>query len=196
MSPRGGRREGRRDESSSGREAIPQNGHRLYGRRRVAYCAGVECRKGDAEGGMQPPTLINFTRRRRDAEIALTLSSTTPRPMIWISCPLRVVRQRNFLIPRVSQNPVIRQGRRRHHIPQLLHDSYHRHGNEDEIWVTMSRVNGTDLTKPESYTFGEMEAVADLPHCRISQRFVPVSKMRDEKVAPFMGIRESRVTQG
>lgn len=46
--------------------------------------------------------------------------------------------------------------------------------NEDEIWVNMSRVNGTDPTKPESYTFGEMEGRKQI--YRIAEylkRFVP-----------------------
>ena len=70
--------------------------------------------------------------------------------------------------------------------------------NEDEIWVNMSRVNGTDPTRPESYTFGEMEGRKQI--YRIAEYlkgFVPgFENAWMEKVAPFMGIRESRVTVG
>ena len=60
-------------ESKAGREAIlAKTVIDCTGDGDVAYRAGVECRKGDAEGGMQPPTLMFCmrgveTQKLRDA---------------------------------------------------------------------------------------------------------------------------------
>ena len=62
----------------------------------------------------------------------------------------------------------------------------------------MSRVNGVDSTDPESYTRGEIAArrqIYDIE--RYLKRFVPgFADARMKCVAPFMGIRESRVIVG
>ena len=69
---------------------------------------------------------------------------------------------------------------------------------DDEIWVNMTRVSGVDSTRPESYTYGEIEGrkqIYEIAH--YLREFVPGSAdARIEKVAPFMGIRESRVIVG
>jgi len=69
---------------------------------------------------------------------------------------------------------------------------------DDEIWVNMSRVSGVDSTRPESYTYGEIEGRKQIYEiARYLREFVPgFADARIEKVAPFMGIRESRVIVG
>jgi hypothetical protein len=69
---------------------------------------------------------------------------------------------------------------------------------EDEIWVNMSRVNGVDSTLPESYTYGEMEARKQIYRIeRYLRGYVPgFEHAYMNVVAPFMGIRESRVIVG
>ena len=68
--------------------------------------------------------------------------------------------------------------------------------SEDEIWVNMSRVNGVDPTDPGSYTRGEIEARKQVYRIRkYLRQFVPgFENAWMDRVAPFMGIRESRVT--
>ena len=70
--------------------------------------------------------------------------------------------------------------------------------SEDEIWVNMSRVNGVDPTDPGSYTRGEIEARKQVYQIRkYLRQFVPgFENAWMDRVAPFMGIRESRVTVG
>ena len=70
--------------------------------------------------------------------------------------------------------------------------------SEDEIWVNMSRVNGVDPTDPGSYTRGEIEARKQVYRIRkYLRQFVPgFENAWMDRVAPFMGIRESRVTVG
>ena len=69
---------------------------------------------------------------------------------------------------------------------------------DDEIWVNMTRVNGVDSTLPESYTYGEITARKQMQEVtRYLQEFVPgFEHAHVEKVAPFMGIRESCVMEG
>ena len=69
---------------------------------------------------------------------------------------------------------------------------------DDEIWVNMTRVSGVDSTRPESYTYGEIEGRKQIYEiARYLREFVPgFADARIEKVAPFMGIRESRVIVG
>ena len=64
--------------------------------------------------------------------------------------------------------------------------------NEDEIRVNMTRINGTDLTKPENYTRCEMAAMKLIYE---EEAFLKkfVHGFEDafiDKVAPFTGIRE------
>ncbi|MBR4756114.1 MAG: FAD-dependent oxidoreductase, partial [Bacteroidales bacterium] len=64
----------------------------------------------------------------------------------------------------------------------------------DEVWVNMTRVNGVDSTIPESYTYGEITAREQISRLNeYLRRFVPgFENAWMDKVAPFMGIRESR----
>lgn len=68
----------------------------------------------------------------------------------------------------------------------------------DEIWVNMTRVNGTDSTDPESYTRCEVVARRQMRVVtEYLRRFVPgFAQAEVDKVAPFTGIRESRVIRG
>ena len=69
---------------------------------------------------------------------------------------------------------------------------------DDEIWVNMTRVSGVDSTRPESYTYGEIEGRKQIYEiARYLREFVPgFAGAHLEKIAPFMGIRESRVIVG
>ena len=69
---------------------------------------------------------------------------------------------------------------------------------EDDIWVNMSRVNGVDSTKPESYTYGEMTARKQIYQIeKYLREYVPgFEDAYMARVADFMGIRESRVIVG
>ncbi len=64
----------------------------------------------------------------------------------------------------------------------------------DEWWVNMSRVNGVDATDPEQYTYGEMvcsDQNAEI--VRYLKEYIPgFENAYVDRVAPFMGIRETR----
>ena len=64
----------------------------------------------------------------------------------------------------------------------------------DEWWVNMSRVNGVDATDPEQYTHGEEECIKQNAEIvRYLKAFIPgFENAYVDRVAPFMGIRETR----
>lgn len=183
-------------ESKAGREAIlAKSVIDCTGDGDVAFKAGVECHKGDAEGGMQPPTLMYCMRgvdmpalrdalvNHRDTYDMDVMPTEQFKDGMFITVGLRTqISQAQSVGYKI---PVART---------ILITGL----NDDEIWVNMSRVNGVDSTEPSSYTHGEMEARKQIYEItRYLKDFVPGFKDAwIEKVAPFMGIRESRVIVG
>lgn len=161
----------------------------------IAARAGVEMCKGDAEGGMQPPTLMYNMRgvdipKLRDAIVnhsdIFDMDVMPPEQFkegMFITVGLRgrikQAQEEGIQIP-VSRTILITGL------------------NSDEIWVNMTRVNGVDSTMPESYTRGEITARQQMKEInRYLKKFVPgFENAWMDKVAPFMGIRESRVMRG
>lgn len=183
-------------ESKAGREAIlAKTVIDCTGDADVAYRAGVECHKGDAEGGMQPPTLMFCMRGVQTQKLREAIVS---HPEIYDMDIMSAesFNQRHFIT--VGLRNQIRKAQESGIDIPVARTILITGMNEDEIWVNMSRVNGTDPTKPESYTYGEMEGRKQI--YRIAEYlkgFVPgFENAWMEKVAPFMGIRESRVTVG
>lgn len=183
-------------ESKAGREAIlARTVIDCTGDADVACRAGVECRKGDAAGGMQPPTLMFSmqgvdVQALRDAVVNRSdlYDMDTMPPEQFRSGPFITVGLRNRLkLARAEglELPVART---------ILITGL----NDDEVWVNMSRVSGVDSTKPESYTAGERAARRQLPVIReYLKKYVPgFEHARPGRVAPFLGIRESRLTVG
>lgn len=183
-------------ESKAGREAIlAKTVIDCTGDADVAFRAGVECRKGDAEGGMQPPTLMFSmrgveTQRLRDAIVGhpdvydmdiMPAQSFANRKFITVGLRNQIAKARKAGIEIPVARTILITGM-----------------DEDEIWVNMTRVNGVDPTKPESYTHGEMEGRKQIYGIiDYLKAFVPgFEKAWLDRVAPFMGIRESRVTVG
>ena len=183
-------------ESKKGREAIfAKTVIDCTGDGDVAFQSGVECRKGDAEGGMQPPTLMYNMRNvdmpaLRDAIVnhhdVFDMDVMPPeqfRDGVFITVGLRnqiLQAQKDGLDLPVSRTILI---------TGLA---------EDEIWVNMTRVSGVDSTDPASYTYGEKTAHKQIKLVtEYLRRYVPgFANAYIDKVAPFMGIRESRVIVG
>ena len=183
-------------ESKAGREAIlARTVIDCTGDGDVAFRAGVECRKGDAEGGMQPPTLM-FCMKGVDVQRLRDAIVQHPDVYDMDTMPAEQFRTGKFIT--VGLRNQIEQARAKGiHIPvarTILITGL----ADDEIWVNMTRVNGVDSTRPESYTHGEIEGRKQVYEVeRYLREFVPgFADARIEKVAPFMGIRESRVIVG
>ena len=183
-------------ESKAGREAIlARTVIDCTGDADVAFRAGVECRKGDAEGGMQPPTLMFSmrgvaTQRLRDA--------IAEHPDIYDMDIMPAESFRNEKFITVGLRNQIAKAREAGIDLPVARTILITGMSEDEIWVNMSRVNGVDPTDPGSYTRGEIEARKQVYRIRkYLRQFVPgFENAWMDRVAPFMGIRESRVTVG
>lgn len=183
-------------ESKAGREVIlAERVIDCTGDADVAYRAGVPMTKGDADGGLQPPTLMYNMRgvniqALRDAIVdhhdVFDMDVMPPEQFkegmfitVGLRNQIRQATEDGFSIP-VARTILITGLR------------------PDEIWVNMTRVSGVDSTKPESYTMGEIVARKQIKEInRYLQKYVPgFENAWLDKVAPFLGIRESREIQG
>ena len=165
-------------ESKAGREVIlAKTVIDCTGDGDVAFRAGVECNKGDENGGMQPPTLM-FLMRGVEVQKLRDAICNEPEKYDMDVMPTSQFRKEKFIT-------VGLRGR-------ILE------AQQDEIWVNMTRVSGVDSTDPVSYTKGEHDAR--------QQMYEVIAYLRDfvpgfesawlERSAAFMGIRESRVIVG
>lgn len=161
----------------------------------VACRAGVECRKGDADGGMQPPTLM-FCMKGVDVQKLRDALVGRPDVFDMDTMPAEQFRTGKFIT--VGLRNQIRKAEEAGYKIPVARTILITGIKDDEIWVNMSRVSGVDSTKPESYTHGEVEGRKQIYELeRYLKNFVPgFENAWREKVAPFMGIRESRVIVG
>ncbi len=183
-------------ESKAGREVIlAKTVIDCTGDGDVAALAGVEMSKGDADGGMQPPTLM-YNMRGVDIPLLRDAIMNRPDEFDMDVMPPEQFKEGMFITVglrgriKMAQDAGINVPVSRTILITGL--------NPDEIWVNMTRVSGVDSTLPESYTWGETEARKQIKVVNAYlKRYVPgFEKAWLDKVAPFMGIRESRVMKG
>ncbi|MEG0788592.1 MAG: FAD-dependent oxidoreductase [Alistipes sp.] len=184
-------------ESKAGREAIlAKTVIDCTGDGDVACRAGATCEKGDKEGGMQPPTLM-FCMKGVDVKRLRDNIADHPEIFDMDTIPNEFFRKEaNFIV--VGMRGMIRKAREAGiHIPverTIILTGL----AKDEIWVNMSRVSGVDSTDPASNTFGEIEArKQNYEIVRYLKEYVPgFENAWMEKMASFLGIRESRRVVG
>ncbi|MGM9743510.1 MAG: FAD-dependent oxidoreductase [Candidatus Cryptobacteroides sp.] len=180
-------------ESKRGREAIlAKTVVDCTGDGDVLYRAGAEMLYGNEDGNAQPPTLM-FSMRGVDSRKLRDAVADHPeeydidfipneffRPMdnctfVGFRNQIRKAREAGYKIP--VERTIFMTGMA-----------------EDEWWVNMSRVNGIDATDPEQYTKGEeicIEQNAEI--IKYLKAYIPgFENAYLDKVAPFMGIRETR----
>ncbi len=183
-------------ESKAGREVIlAKTVIDCTGDGDVAALAGVEMSKGDADGGMQPPTLM-YNMRGVDIPLLRDAIMNRSDEFDMDVMPPEQFKEGMFITVglrgriKMAQDAGINVPVSRTILITGL--------NPDEIWVNMTRVSGVDSTLPESYTWGETEARKQIKVVNAYlKRYVPgFEKAWLDKVAPFMGIRESRVMKG
>lgn len=161
----------------------------------VAFKAGVECAKGDEDGGMQPPTLMFCMK---GVEIDKLREALVESPEIYDMdfMPPEHFRDGKFIT--VGLRNLLQQAREEGLNIKVARTILITGMADDEIWVNMSRVSGVDSTKPESATRGEIEArkqIYDIE--KYLKKYIPgFENAHMERVAPFLGIRESRVMVG
>ena len=183
-------------ESKAGREAIlADTVIDATGDADVAFRAGVECHKGGEDGGMQPPTLMYNMRNVNVDELRDALSNHSDIFDMDVMPPEQF--KRRYFITVGLRNQIKKATEAGFHIPvarTILITGL----KDDEIWVNMSRISGVDPTKPESYTNGELVARKQIYEIAdYLRKYVPgFENAKMETVAPFTGIRESRVIVG
>lgn len=193
---RDGKVEGVVIESKCGREAIlARTVIDCSGDGDVAFRAGVECHKGDEEGGMQPPTLM-YSMKGVDIKALRDAIVEHPDVYDMDTMPPEQFKEGKFITVGL-RNQILKAREEGLDVPvsrTILITGL----DDDEIWVNMTRVSGTDSTEPSSYTRGEITARKQMKVvCEYLKRYVPgFGNAWLDKVAPFMGIRESRVIVG
>ena len=182
-------------ESKAGREAIlAKTVIDCTGDGDVAWRAGVRTFKGDSEGGMQPPTLM-YSMRGVNVDALRDAIVNHPDEFDMDTMPHEQFKRAKFITVGL-RNQILKAREAGLDIPvarTILITGL----AEDEIWVNMTRVSGTDSTLPESYTRGEIVARDQMRTVtEYLKRFVPgFADAWVDRVSPFMGIRESRQTE-
>jgi hypothetical protein len=181
-------------ESKSGREAVlGKVVVDCTGDADVAYRAGVPCEKGNAQGGLQPPTLM-FCLANVDTDKLRMSIAQQPRTYLTDFIPAEYFGQNQQFIV-VGLRELIAQARRERslNIPneRTIIITGLRRG---EAWINMTRVAGTDATDVRSLTRGEIEARRQIDDIfTYLTHYVPgFEQCTFSKTAPFLGIRESR----
>lgn len=183
-------------ESKCGREAIlARTVIDCTGDGDVAFRAGVECHKGDADGGLQPPTLM-YSMRGVDVGALRDAIVNHSDEYDMDTMPAEQFREGKFITVGL-RHQILKARADGLDIPvsrTILITGL----KDDEIWVNMTRVSGTDSTEPASYTNGELTARKQMKTVtEYLKKYVPgFENAWVDKVAPFMGIRESRVIVG
>ena len=161
----------------------------------VAYRSGVEFSKGDNTGGMQPPTLMFSMKGVNISQLRDAIINHSEE-FDMDTMPVEQFREGTFIVVGFRKKLLEAQAKG-YHIPvarTILITGL----QQDEIWVNMTRVSGVDSTDPISYTKGEItarEQINDIKNYLI--KFIPgFEEAWIDKIAPFMGIRESRVIKG
>lgn len=183
-------------ESKAGREVIlAKTVIDCTGDGDVAFRAGVECNKGDENGGMQPPTLM-FLMRGVEVQKLRDAICNEPEKYDMDVMPTSQFRKEKFIT--VGLRGRILEAQQKGYKVPVSRTILITGLGADEIWVNMTRVSGVDSTDPVSYTKGEHDAR--------QQMYEVIAYLRDfvpgfesawlERSAAFMGIRESRVIVG
>ena len=183
-------------ESKAGREVIlAKTVIDCSGDGDVAFRAGVECNKGDENGGMQPPTLM-FLMRGVETQKLRDAICNEPEKYDMDVMPTSQFRKDKFITVGL-RGRIVEAQQKGYKVPvarTILITGL----EEDQIWVNMTRVSGVDSTDPVSYTKGEHDARQQMYEVMAYLKdFVPgFENAWLEHSAAFVGIRESRVIVG
>jgi hypothetical protein len=184
-------------ESKSGRSAIVAKVViDCSGDADVAYRAGVPTEKGNAEGGMQPPTLMFCLAGVDTEKLRLAIANAPPAARTYLTdfIPAEYFGQNHqFIVVGLRELMAKAKEERGLDIPneRTIIITGLRQG---EAWINMTRVQGTDGTDARSLTHGEIEGrrqIDDIVTYLIN--YVPgFEQAYFAKTAPFLGIRETR----
>lgn len=180
-------------ESKAGREAIlAKVVIDTSGDADVAYRAGVPCGKGNENGGMQPPTLM-FCMGEVDTEKLRKSIVNEHRTYLTDFIPAEYFGQNHQFIV-VGLRGLMQKARENGFVLNTERTIIITGLRKGEVWINMSSVHGVDGTKPEDLTYGEVKGRQQIKDIeRYLKEYVPgFEKSYFTKMAPFLGIRETR----
>ena len=176
-------------ESKSGREAIL--GRVVIdctGDADVAFRAGVPCEKGNADGGMQPPTLM-FCLTGVDTDKLRFSIANEPRTYLTDFIPADYFGQNHQFIV-VGLRELMQKARQERGLDIPNERTIIITGlRQGEAWINMTRVKGVDGTDVRSLTRGEIESRSQIDVIATYLKgYVPgFENSHFSKTAPFLG---------
>lgn len=180
-------------ESKKGREAIlAKTVIDCTGDGDVAFRAGAPMAYGNDDGVAQPPTLM-FSMRGVDSRKLRDAVADHPDIYDIDYIPNEFFRSDDNCTMVGFRNQVKAAREAGYHLP-VERTIFMTGMAPDEWWVNMSRVNGVDATDPEQYTRGEEICIKQNEEiARYLKAYIPgFENAYVDRVAPFMGIRETR----
>ena len=158
----------------------------------VAFRAGAPMEYGNDKGIAQPPTLM-FSMRGVDSRKLRDAVADHPDIYDIDFIPNEFFRADDNCTMVGFRNQ-IKQARAAGYNLPVERTIFMTGMAPDEWWVNMSRVNGIDATDPEQYTRGEEICIRQNAEiARYLKAYIPgFENAYVDRVAPFMGIRESR----
>ena len=158
----------------------------------ILYRAGAEMKYGNDQGIPQPPTLM-FSMRGVDSRKLRDAVADHPEIYDIDYIPNEFFRPMDNCTFVGFRNQIRQAREAGYHLP-VERTIFMTGMAEDEWWVNMSRVNGIDATDPQQYTHGEHECMLQNEEIvRYLKAYIPgFENAYVDRVAPFMGIRETR----
>ncbi len=162
----------------------------------VAFRAGVPCEKGDAQGGMQPPTLMFCLAGVDTDKLRMSVANAPPEARTYLTdfIPAEYFGQNNQFIL-VGLRELMAKAKNERHLDIPNERTIIITGlKKGEVWINMTRVKGTDGTDARSLTNGEIQGRAQIDDIvTYLVNYVPgFEAAYFTKTAPFLGIRETR----
>ncbi|WID94284.1 FAD-dependent oxidoreductase [Bosea vestrisii] len=162
----------------------------------VAYSAGVPTEKGNADGGMQPPTLMFCLAGVDTDALRLSIANAPPEARTYLTdfIPAEYFGQNHQFIV-VGMRELMAKAKAERGLKIANERTIIITGlKKGEVWINMTRVKGTDGTDARSLTKGEIEGRAQIDDIvSYLVGYVPgFEKAYFTKTAPFLGIRETR----
>ncbi len=162
----------------------------------IAFRAGAPMNYGNEKGIPQPPTLM-FSMRGVDSRKLRDAVADHPELYDIDFIPNEFFRADDNCTMVGFRNQVKKAREEGYNLP-VERTIFMTGMAPDEWWVNMSRVNGVDATDPEQYTYGEVKCAEQNEEIvRYLKAYIPgFENAYVDRVAPFMGIRETRRIEG
>lgn len=162
----------------------------------VAYRSGMKYNKGNKDGRMQPGTL-EYSMENVDVDKLRKCVSEQPDVYTPEVIPPEYYKENRYFIL-VGLSKIVEKAKSDGLKMPVDKVVIVTGLGEGEMWINMTRVNGVDGTDPDSLTHAEISSRKQVSVLtKFFNQYVPgFEKARVGRVAPFIGIRETRRIEG